>query len=142
MPGAGTVRDRLQQTLLRASRGARAKPVRRTSSRWDRIAPGEGAVQAGPAAPSVSPAPSPAAPPAPSLMPGPAPMPVDEREDASLFGELLDRLDRIEERLADLQRPARPIPPSRELFEEWVRLRQWEEVPFGDFLKLRRSGLI
>ena len=59
-----------------------------------------------------------------------------------LADDLFERLDRIEERLADLNRPTRPVPATREIFGEWVRLRQWEEMPFGEFLKLRRSGLI
>ncbi|HKY33083.1 MAG TPA: hypothetical protein VJV23_11140 [Candidatus Polarisedimenticolia bacterium] len=56
--------------------------------------------------------------------------------------ELLDRLERIEEKLSDMQRPVRPVPAARDVFEEWVRLRRWEEMPFGDFLKLRRAGRI
>ncbi|HZI94496.1 MAG TPA: hypothetical protein VFE84_09645 [Patescibacteria group bacterium] len=143
MPEDGSVRDRLQNTLLRVGRGARPKPARRSSTRWDRIAPGEGAVQAGPAVPSAAPANSAAPAAAAATMPASMPSaPDDEPEDAGLAAELLDRLDRIEQRLGDLQRPVRPIPPSRELFAEWVRLRQWEEMPFGDFLKLRRAGRV
>ncbi|HET9482185.1 MAG TPA: hypothetical protein VFP98_10555 [Candidatus Polarisedimenticolia bacterium] len=60
---------------------------------------------------------------------------------ASLAG-LSDRLERIEERVDDLHRPVRPLPATRDLFCEWVRLRRWEEIPFGDFLRLRRAGLL
>lgn len=53
---------------------------------------------------------------------------------------LLQRLDRIEERLAGLQGAARPDPASRDAFLEWVRLAKWQEIPFVDFLSLRRAG--
>jgi hypothetical protein len=56
--------------------------------------------------------------------------------------ELVDRLDRIADRLSESQAPARLVPASHEIFSEWVRLRQWEEIPFSDFLKLRRAGRI
>jgi hypothetical protein len=56
--------------------------------------------------------------------------------------DLIDRLDRIADRLSVAQAPARVIPASHEIFSEWVRLRQWEEIPFSDFLKLRRGGRI
>lgn len=56
--------------------------------------------------------------------------------------ELMSRLDRLEERLEEMQRPSRPLPATRDVFSEWVRLRRWEEMPFGDFLKLRRAGRI
>lgn len=69
-------------------------------------------------------------------------MPVEAAMSPELGSELVDRLERIEERLADLQRPQRPIPASREIFSEWVRLRRWEEMSFGDFLRLRRSGVV
>jgi hypothetical protein len=145
VPGAETVRDRLEKALLRASRGTRTRPGRRSSSRWNRIATGEGAVQAGPALPSAPPLP-----PSSHSAAQTGGAPDDEPLNAELptelptelMGELLERLDRIEQRLGDLHRPVRPIPPSRELFAEWVRLRHWEEIPFGDFLKLRRAGLV
>ena len=56
--------------------------------------------------------------------------------------ELMSRLDRLEERREEMQRPSRPLPATRDVFSEWVRLRRWEEMPFGDFLKLRRAGRI
>jgi len=72
---------------------------------------------------------------------------LEEEEEAGapvlqLAATILERLDAIEQRLADIQRPVRPIPASREVFGEWVRLRKWEEMPFGDFLKLRRAGSV
>ena len=56
--------------------------------------------------------------------------------------ELVDRLDNIADRLADLEQPGRPLPATRELFGEWVRLRKWEEIPFLEFLTLRRAGRV
>ncbi len=55
--------------------------------------------------------------------------------------ELLDRLDRLEGMLEHLS-PHRPLPATRDVFLEWVRLRRWEEMPFGEFLTLRRAGKI
>ncbi len=73
----------------------------------------------------------------PVTEPAPPPPP----EDGRLL-ELVERLHRIEERLAALQRPPRPVPATREVFAEWVRTRRWEEIPFSEFLKLRRAGRI
>src|SRR5262245_7144678 len=38
--------------------------------------------------------------------------------------ELLDRLDNIADRLADQEHPGRPLPATRAIFAEWVRLRK------------------
>ena len=54
--------------------------------------------------------------------------------------DLVDRLDNIADRLADLEHPGRPLPAARAIYAEWVRLRKWEEIPFADFLTLRRAG--
>jgi len=54
----------------------------------------------------------------------------------------VERLKGIEERLAALQSLPRPAAASAELFAEWVRMRHWQEIPFGEFLKLRRAGRI
>ena len=56
--------------------------------------------------------------------------------------ELVDRLDNIADRLADMEQPGRPLPATREIFGEWVRLRKWEEIPFAEFLTLRRAGRV
>jgi hypothetical protein len=58
------------------------------------------------------------------------------------FGALSARLDRIEERLADLRNPLRCATPAREIFREWIRNGHWEEVRFGDYLRMRRAGLL
>jgi hypothetical protein len=55
--------------------------------------------------------------------------------------ELLERLDRLEGMLEHLS-PHRPVPATRDVFMEWVRVRRWEEMPFGEFLTLRRAGKI
>jgi len=52
------------------------------------------------------------------------------------------RLDRIEARLEGLRNPLRSGTPAREIFLEWIRNGRWEEVRFGDFLRLRRAGLL
>jgi len=54
----------------------------------------------------------------------------------------VERLKGIEERLAALQSLPGPAAASAELFAEWVRMRHWQEIPFGEFLKLRRAGRI
>jgi len=127
MPGPETARMRLQKTLVKLSHAsaAGANASRRSQ------APGR---------PAATPVPSPAA-----RIPEPEPVAAPEPEGptpAEMALELIERLDRIEERLADLTRPVRPIPATRELFAEWVRLRKWEEMAFGDFLRLRRSGVV
>ena len=68
--------------------------------------------------------------------------PVQEAPAAEGLAEIIGRLRSIEERLAALQIPPRPAPASPELFAEWVRMRHWQEIPFGEFLKLRRAGRI
>ena len=55
---------------------------------------------------------------------------------------IVERLKVIEERLAAIQGLPRPAAASAELFAEWVRMRHWQEIPFGEFLKLRRAGRI
>lgn len=56
--------------------------------------------------------------------------------------ELVDRLDSIADRLADLEHPGRPLPATKAIFSEWVRLRKWEEMTFAEFLTLRRAGRV
>lgn len=60
---------------------------------------------------------------------------------APALDELLRRLTGIEARLSqvteDREQSSRA---SRELYSEWIRLRRWEEMPFAEFLKLRRAG--
>ena len=58
------------------------------------------------------------------------------------LAEMIDRLDGIADRLADMKQPGRPLPATREIFSEWVRLRKWETMPFAEFLSLRRAGRI
>lgn len=70
-------------------------------------------------------------------VPAPPPPMVDRR-----LLELVERLHRIEERLAALQKPPRPAPATRETFADWVRTRRWQEIPFAEFLRLRRAGRI
>lgn len=58
---------------------------------------------------------------------------------AEAIDNLVTRLDILEARVSLL---GRPVPASREVFAEWVRLRRHEEMSFGDYLRLRRSGLV
>ncbi len=55
------------------------------------------------------------------------------------LADLAARLERIEAQLSAL---ARPVDASRESFEEWVRLGYWAYLRFGEFLRLRRAGMI
>ena len=52
--------------------------------------------------------------------------------------ELLSRLARLEAMVAALERQA---PATRDLFCEWIRRRQVEEISFAEFLRRRRSGV-
>jgi len=83
--------------------------------------------------------------PAAPLQPAPAASRPEPQAPVSIsvdLSGLIERLERIEERISDLQRAPRPRPATGDLFAEWVRLRRWEEIPFADFLKLRRAGAI
>ena len=73
------------------------------------------------------PTPPPQAAPAAQVAPVPAPDP-----------ELLSRLARLEAMVAALERQA---PATRDLFDEWVRRRQVEEISFAEFLRRRRAGV-
>ncbi|MFQ5700557.1 MAG: hypothetical protein ACE5HU_01785 [Acidobacteriota bacterium] len=59
---------------------------------------------------------------------------------AAVLEELLARLGAIETKLSQLSEWKAASPATREAFSEWVRLRRWEEMPFAEFLKLRRAG--
>jgi len=126
-------RDRLQAALTKLSRRARARA---------RDGEARGGRHAGvPAPPPVAPAPPLVrAEPRPEASRGRDPVP--PVRIAIDLSELVDRLERIEEKISDLQRVPRPRPATGELFAEWVRLRRWEEIPFGDFLRLRRAGVL
>lgn len=50
------------------------------------------------------------------------------------------RLDRIERTLEEIKNPLRPTTSTRDLFREWIRDGHWENVRFGDYVRLRRSG--
>jgi hypothetical protein len=113
----------MQEALARLSRGSRA------DARRGRVA-ARPAVAA-PRPPSVA---APEPPPEGALPAGPA-LPFE-------LGDLMERLDRITDRLSELQPPARALPATREIFSEWVRLRRWEEMSFADFLNLRRAGRV
>lgn len=121
--------DRFQGALVRLSRLSRASVAR------GGVAAGEN--QAG----GISPAPARVAVRVEAKA-GITPQATSHTNAEAPFEEVLERLERIEERLTDLQRPQRAIPASRDLFGEWVRLRTWEELGWGDFLKLRRLGRI
>jgi len=62
--------------------------------------------------------------------------------DSNGLAEIVERLKKIEERLASLQQHERPAAATPGLFAEWVRMRHWQEIPFAEFLKLRRAGRI
>jgi hypothetical protein len=127
-------RERLERALVRlslAGAGARAAQPPRGRRR-----PAKAEQPATPATAQVAaPAPEPA-PPADSEPPESLLIELPQLDD------LVERLDRLESKLDDLQRPPRPLPATRDVFSEWVRLRRWEEMPFGEFLKLRRAGRI
>ena len=124
-PGkTGSARERLQRTLLRLPHSGSRSAGR------GRHEPGPASVAA--AVPEAAPTREEAG-------------SVGASEGQAVPGELLDlvdRLDTIADRLADLEHPGRPLPATRAIFAEWVRLRKWEEFPFSDFLTLRRAGRI
>ena len=120
----GSARERLQQTLLRLPHSGSRSAGR------SRHEPGPASVAA--------------------AVPAAAPSTGDTGREDPCEGQalpvelldLVDRLDTIADRLADLEHPGRPLPATRAIFAEWVRLRKWEEFPFSEFLTLRRAGRI
>lgn len=125
-PGSG--KERLQGALVRIHRSAPGQPTRRRRAPGPEAVTAPGAVQRDPAVSGA------AAAGAVSDDTGGSPsLPAE-------LVELVDRLDNIADRLADLEHPGRPLPATRALFAEWVRLRKWEEIPFSEFLTLRRAG--
>lgn len=163
MPAPTQGRVRLERALIRVHRagGARGLEGRRHTVP---ASPGPGAERPATAgsmpqgAPEVVPAPraeaagAPLAEPeaaAPQAEPEAAAPPAEadapaapQAPAADGLAAIVERLKGIEERLAALQSLPRPAAASAELFAEWVRMRHWQEIPFGEFLKLRRAGRI
>lgn len=121
---AGSARERLQRALLRLPRSASQPAVRSRQTAERR--------PVDPVVPEAAPTREEAG---PGGAGGEQALPVE-------LLDLVDRLDNIADRLADLEHPGRPLPATRAIFAEWVRLRKWEEIPFSDFLTLRRAGRI
>ena len=159
MPAPTQGRVRLERALIRVHRagGARGPEGRRHTVP---ASPGSGAERSATAAsaPEVVPAPraeaagAPLAEPeaaAPQAEPEAAAPPAEadapaapQAPAADGLAAIVERLKGIEERLAALQSLPGPAAASAELFAEWVRMRHWQEIPFGEFLKLRRAGRI
>jgi len=144
MEHSGHNRQRLERTLVLLSRQAMAR------ARHDKPPRGRAARRPEPEQPlSQPPAPAPAPPEQlgaePSVAASPSGQATLEPSVLELelpeLDELLDRLDRLEQKL-DRLAPNRPLPATKDVFSEWVRLRRWEEIPFGEFLTLRRAGRI
>lgn len=152
MPAPTQGRARLERALISAHRAGRARRpegrrhvVPATSGAPDPSgipaseAGAEWSAAAGSALPT-DPGPEPDAP-----VPEPAEPPQARTAavpDANGLAEIVERLKKIEERLATLQEHARPAAATPGLFAEWVRMRHWQEIPFAEFLKLRRAGRI
>ena len=71
-----------------------------------------------------------------------APLAAPSAPENNGLAVVVERLSSIEERLAAIQGAPRPQSATPELFAEWVRMRLWQEIPFAEFLKLRRAGRI
>ena len=156
MPAPTQGRVRLERALIRVHRagGARGADGRRHTVP---APPGPGAERSATAGSMPQGAPEVA--PAPLAAPEAAAPPQVEAEAAATPDEadapaapqappmdglaaIVERLKVIEERLAAIHGLPRPAAASAELFAEWVRMRHWQEIPFGEFLKLRRAGRI
>jgi len=137
MPVPSQGRVRLERALINVHRAGRARGAEgRRHAVPDSQEPGaERSAPAAGAPPAPPPAPAASAPEAPVQPPAP---------ETNGLAEVVERLRKIEERLASLQgvSPAAQQPATPGLFAEWVRLRQWQEIPFAEFLKLRRAGRI
>lgn len=147
MPAPTQGRERLERALINVHRAGRA---RRPEGRRH-VAPASSGTPASPGAPDFYGTPDSGSDAEWSAPAGSAP-PVDVPEaeapqaaappDANGLAEIVERLKKIEERLAWLQDYTRPTAATPGLFAEWVRTRQWQEIPFAEFLKLRRAGRI
>lgn len=166
MPAPTQGRVRLERALIRVHRagGARGAEGRRHAVP---ASPGPGAERSATAAsaPEVVPAPRvepeaatpqaepEAAPPQAEPEAAAEPEAVAHRAEADAsaapqappadgLAAIVERLKGIEQRLAAIQGLPGPAAASAELFAEWVRMRHWQEIPFGEFLKLRRAGRV
>jgi hypothetical protein len=151
MPAPTQGRVRLERALIRVHRagGARGPEGRRHTVP---ASPGPVTERSATAASAPEVVPAPRAEPeaaAPRAEPEAAETPAEadapaapQAPPADGLVAIVERLRGIEERLAALQSLPRPAAASAELFAEWVRMRHWQEIPFGEFLKLRRAGRI
>ena len=146
MEHRGQDRQRLERTLVllsrqgiaRAGRNAppRGRAVRRPPKRM--LEPEQPSSRPEPQLPPAAPAPEAAA--AQAAPPAVAEPTLLELELPEL-DDLVDRLDRLEQKV-DAFTPSQLLPATKDAFAEWVRLRRWQEIPFKDFLTLRRAGRI
>ncbi len=163
MPAPTQGRVRLERALIRVHRAGRARgpegrrhavpassgPGAERSASAGSAPPGEpgvpgereAAAQGAPPAGSAQ-ADIQVAPQAPAPRTEPDVAPAAQIPPANGLAEIVERLKMIEERLAALQGLPHPTAATPALFAEWVRMRHWQEIPFAEFLKLRRAGRI
>jgi hypothetical protein len=116
-------RERMEKSLIKLARlGAPAAPAGRSRN--------SGSIRT--FEPALAPPPPIAAPP-PALVVTSEPAAAPAKDP-----ELLSRLARLEAMVAALERQA---PATRDLFGEWVRRRQVEEISFAEFLRRKRAGV-